>query len=517
MKKSIIIAGVVLFSLGSCTKNFEELNKDVYGIGDKELSRIPKGGNQLIDLQKLVLPEQENSYQMCFDLFAASYAGYATTKFTGDYQTYNPRTGWTDYPFSDTYPKIYTAFNELKKASGGDYNQTYFALGSILRVAITHWLTDTYGPLPYSQMKEGQFQVPYDSQKNLYLTFCEELTQSVEGLKDVAVSGNRDYQPYDYVYGGDMQKWIYYANSLLLRISVRMAKVAPTEAKKYAEQAVSGGVITSNANNAQLTTTDNSVFKVSNSWGDSRVGADITEYMNAFSDPRRAKYFTEVETRSAGKKYFGCRLGAPNITFQKDNYSLPNVQKNSPIVWISAAEVAFLKAEGALNGWDMGDTAENLYQEGIKLSFEQWGAGDATTYLTNSDQRGAFTDEKDAGYNTPFSSSITVNWADANGDTEKQLAKIITQKWIAMFPYGSHESWAEWRRTGYPNLLPVVENLSGGTIQSITQTNGKDKGGMRRIPFSTKEYEASNLANIQNAVILLEGSDTGATDLWWAK
>ncbi|GIZ15713.1 SusD/RagB family nutrient-binding outer membrane lipoprotein [Capnocytophaga catalasegens] len=516
MKKTIIVMVATLI-LGSCTKNFESLNRDQYGITGKELDRIPQGGNQLIDLQKLVLPEQENSYQMCFDMYATVYSGYATTKFTGDYQTYNPRSGWVNYPFDDTYPKIYKAYNELKKISKGDYDKPYFALGSIYRVAITHWLTDTYGPLPYSKMKEGQSQVPYDSQKDLYLGFCDELVKSIEGLKKVDVT-DREYAPFDNVYKGDMQKWIKYANSLLLRIAIRMSKAAPAEAQRYAELAVAQGVIVANADNAQLQTIDNPTFKVSASWGDSRVGADITEYMNAFSDPRRAKYFTEVSTRTAGKKFFGCRLGAPNIGFVIANYSLPNLQKNSPIVWMSAAEVAFLKAEGALNGWAMGSSAEDLYKEGIKLSFEQWGAGDATTYLTNSNQRGAFVDELKAEYNaTSFSSPITVNWADANGDKEKQLARIITQKWIAMFPYGSHEGWAEWRRTGYPNLLPSVENKSGGLIKSITQNGGKDTGGMRRLPFSTKEYEGSNLKNIQEAVSLLGGADNGATDLWWAK
>ncbi|GET46098.1 SusD/RagB family nutrient-binding outer membrane lipoprotein [Capnocytophaga felis] len=515
MKKPIIIASIALI-LGSCTKDFEKMNQNQYGITGKELDRIPQGGNQLIDLQKLILPEQENSYQMCFDLYATGYSGYATTKFTGDYQTYNPRANWFSYPFDDTYPKIYKAYNELKKISKGDYDKPYFALGSIYRVAITHWLTDTYGPLPYSQMKEGQSKVPYDSQKDLYLGFCEELVKSIEGLKKVDAA-DREYAPFDNVYKGDMQKWIKYANSLLLRIAIRMSKAAPVEAKKYAEMAVSAGVITSNADNAQLKTIDNPAFKVSDSWGDSRVSADITEYMNAFSDPRRAKYFTEVKSRSEGKKYFGCRSGAPSITFVKENYSLPNLQKNSPIMIFSAAEVAFLRAEGALKNWNMGGAAKELYKQGIKLSFEQWGAGDATAYLTNSNQRGAFSDEKESGYDDrSFSSSISVNWEDTATD-EQKLAKIITQKWIAMFPYGSHEGWAEWRRTGYPNLLPSVENKSGGSVKNISQQNGKDMGGMRRLPFSTKEYEGSNLKNIQEAVNLLGGADNGATDLWWAK
>ena len=89
---------------------------------------------------------------MCFDLVATPYAGYAGTQtnFNKNYPSYNPPTGWTDYLFNDTYPKIYTSYFALKNYANGDVNKTYFALGTVLRVAITHWLTDTYGPLPYS-------------------------------------------------------------------------------------------------------------------------------------------------------------------------------------------------------------------------------------------------------------------------------------------------------------------------------------------------------------------------------
>jgi len=509
----------MLFCLGalSCTRDFGDINRDPYGVTPEEMSRLPQGGTQLIALQKLVIPEQENSYQMCFDLGITGYAGYATQipNFRNDYPVYSPRTDWVNYIYNDTYPKIYAAYFELNRLAKGDYNQLYFAWGSLLRASITSWFTDIFGPMPYTKMAEAQLSVEYDSQEVLYKAMCEDIKKAITTLSKVDPS-NRQYAAFDLVYGGDMSKWTRYGSSLLLRLAIRMAKKMPNEAKEYAEFAIQQGVIDSKANNAQMESVDNPVFKVSTTWQNSGVNAEITEYMNAFSDPRRDVYFTPVTSRTAGRQFFGIRNGTTTVNYVMSDYSLPKVQQNSPIVWMSAAEVAFLKAEGALNGWNVGGTAEELYRKGVELSFDQWGAS-LGNYLSNSFQRGALVDEKATGFNVAFNSPVTVNWNDAGGDKEKQLARIITQKWIAMFPYGSQEAWAEWRRTGYPNMMPAAVNNSGGAVASITRAaSGRDLGGMQRLPYSTTEVN-NNVNNIRQAISFLGGADNGGTQLWWAK
>lgn len=519
--KKYIIPVLALLSVG-CTKNFEEYNTNPYGVNKEEYKRSPIGGNELLQLQSLVLPQQENSYQMCFDLAATPYAGYAGTQtnFNKNYPSYNPPTGWTDYLFNDTYPKIYTSYFALKNYANGDVNKTYFALGTVLRVAITHWLTDTYGPLPYSQMEVGKTKVAYDNQRDLYINMCNELKAVIPILKNTPAT-DRQYKEFDLVYDGDMHKWAKYASSLLLRLSIRMSDVAETEAKEYAQFALNSGVITSNAENPMFKNNDNPVKKMAD-WNDSCTGADIVEYMRAFSDPRVEKFFIKAATSTAvTQEYIGLRIGyEENVDSKiKSNntiYSRPNVERNSPINWITAAEVAFIKAEMALKGWNfVGDTAENLYKQGVKLSFAQHGVGGADTYLNVTTTRGDFVDPKQPRYNGTFSSTITVKWNTTDTD-EQKLAKIITQKWISMYPYNSHEAWAEWRRTGYPNLMPPMQNKSGGVITTVYQVNGKDKGGMRRLPYSSSET-TNNGANKNAAVGYLGGADNGATDLWWVR
>ena len=88
-----------------------------------------------------------------------------------------------------------------------------------------------------------------------------------------------------------------------------------------------------------------------------------------------------------------------------------------------------------------------------------------------------------------------------------KLEKIITQKWIAMYPNGQ-EAWSEFRRTGYPKVIPVVNNLSNGTIDTDIQ--------VRRMTFPRSEY-ANNAAAVKEATSLLGGADNGGTKLWWDK
>ena len=209
-------------------------------------------------------------------------------------------------------------------------------------------------------MEEGKQQVAYDRQDILYKNMCEDLKAAINTLKTIDAA-DRLYADYDLVYGGNMQQWVKYANSLLLRLSIRMSDVNEAQAKEYAQFALQNGVITDNADNAQIATKDNPAFKMAVDWGDSRAGADIVDYMNAFSDPRREKYFTKVATRNTNEQYFGMRSGINSVRADIAEYSLPNLTKETPVVWITASEVAFIKAEMALKGWSfVGDTAENL-------------------------------------------------------------------------------------------------------------------------------------------------------------
>ncbi len=178
---------------------------------------------------------------------------------------------------------------------------------------------------------------------------------------------------------------------------------------------------------------------------------------------------------------------------------------------MNAAEVAFLRAEAAaVYNFNMGGEAGEFYNTGIRLSFEQWGADGAEEYLNNETLRPETYVDPDGknSYDRDLS-RITVKWDNAASPEEK-LERIIIQKWIANWQLGN-EAWADYRRTGYPHLIPATTagNKSGGIVDS--------ERGARRIPYPASEY-GDNPVNINYAVTTyLGGRDDMGRDLWWAK
>lgn len=124
---------------------------------------------------------------------------------------------------------------------------------------------------------------------------------------------------------------------------------------------------------------------------------------------------------------------------------------------MTAAEVWFLRAEAALRGWTTEDPGI-CYEQGIRCSFSQWQVPGVETYLQSDCRATDFEDAFTPGNNIKARCLVTPRWDDAASD-EMKLERIITQKWLAVFPEGC-EAWAEQRRTGYPRLFPVRYNNS---------------------------------------------------------
>lgn len=506
----------------ACTDNYDEINSNKYQADKEELGREGYNvGASLKGLQGLVIPTQEHLYQFVVALAACPFAGYmgTTVEWTAKFETYNPPEDWQNSPFADLLTRTYPFYRDLLDNTE---DPVALALGKVLRVAIMHRVTDMYGPIPYSKIisKTGEISlsVPYDSQETVYKTMIQELDDVITVLQENSNLSAEAFRKFDDVYAGDLSKWLKFANSLKLRMAMRMTYIPEMkdEAKLIAEEAVADGVLTLNTDNAILKVTENRHAMLFNDWNDHRVGADIISYMNGYNDPRRARMFTTVKlsTTTPGQTvdgYAGIRIGIDAVG--KDNlisaYSKPVITNSSPIMWMNAAEITFLRAEGALRGWNMGGDAKTLYNEAIALSFEQHGATGAATYAANSTAKPeAYKDPKgtysDAGGPR---STITIAWETGDANFERNLERIITQKWIANFSLGV-ESWSEFRRTGYPHLIPVVLNKSGGTINSNHM--------IRRLWYPPIEY-TENYLNIQLAITMLGGLDNGSTRLWWDK
>jgi hypothetical protein len=512
---AIVIAGLLL---GACTGDFSEINGSGTPTREEVRGDFYYVGVHFQSLQQNVIPAENHAYQYDENLTGQPYARYLTITKSAwnieNFGVFNASIDWLNSTFNSQIVGIYVPWFELQKTLSAEdkLNHYSWAWAELLRVAAVHRHTDMYGPLPYSEIKKntGTMYVAYDTQEAIYAGLFEDLNNVITILTEYVQSGGAtsSLKEYDLVYGGDFTKWLKFANSLKLRMAMRIAYVDPVNARKYALEAIDHpiGVITANADNAWLHFDPNPLYIMQGPYGDTRACAEIMTYLQGYEDPRITAYFAPVADGDYKGEYRALRLGIESKSedWAQSNFSVPKVNSQDPLLWMCAAEVAFLKAEAALHGWTGGDV-EALYEQGVMLSFEQWGVSGLANYLTNNTRKqAAYSD--DTRYSASPVSNITVKWNNA-ANVEEKLERIITQKWLALYPLG-HEAWAEYRRTGYPRFFPVP------VIHNTDQT--LKSHGASRIPYGPQEA-LDNTKNYNDAVANkgLRGNDGYGVRLWW--
>lgn len=513
----------------SCTRDFENINKSPLN-PDKEMEQLDGvlNGAYMPVLQKNVIPvgaasdatDYVNKYQIVVNLAGDAWAGYLSPRDNKWEHGESFITGhfiqqWVNNTFSWRTVDIYAPWIQLKNINmtGANPNKELYSIAQICKIAALHQTTDMFGPIPYSKASSGSFKVEYDSQESVYRSFFTELDEAITILTDYLGKGNSTVpRAFDIVYNGDVNKWIRFANSLMLRLAIRVRFADNTLAKTYAEKAVMHpiGLIDNIANIAKMQNganmqMRNSLKVIKDEYDDTRMGATIQSYLKGYNDPRISVYFDNSGNAAV-------RAGIPTTGNLYNNTSKPIAEEHAPIYWMKASEVLFLKAEGVLAGFNMGGgTAKQYYENGIKMSFEENGVA-LGTYLSRTSQPAAYIDPATTpkfGASAP--SNVTVAW-DESDDNEKKLEKIITQKYLAIFPNGQ-EAWSEWRRTGYPRQIPPAANYSN---KGVIISDGY-KNGVRRMPYPQTEYDQNN-ENLQAAIQqYLGGVDNAATNVWWDK
>ena len=522
----IMILSLFLLPLGGCFDS--DINRSMYEADGEEMQRENHiVGATLKGMQGLVIPTREHLYQFMDAMAGGAYGGYLegiVDTWVMKFSTFNPEQGWLKSPFADPIKDMYPQYRDMMNKTD---DLVALAFGKILRVCIMHRVTDIYGPIPYSKMMDNDnsgedLAVPYDSQEQVYTQMLKELEEADKVLEENKDLSSEAFRKLEDLYYGNISKWRKFVHSMQLRIAMRMSYVNPTEAQRIAQKAVEAGVIESNEDNAMLHVAENRSELLFNNWNDYRISADLVSIMKGYEDPRLDKMFVKgVQTVDQdGEKvdvydYYGVRIGI--FTQKKDDminlYSKQVISSTDPYLWMNAAEVTFLRAEGALRGWNMGGDAQALYEKAIALSFEErGGATGADQYVKDATKKPIDyvnpMDGADIKYSHPAVSTITIAWEPGAEYFERNLERIITQKWIAIFPLGL-EAWAEHRRTGYPKLLPTVENKDPNNSVNVTI-------GPRRLPFPADEY-TGNPKYIDQAVEMLNGPDAAGTKLWWDK
>lgn len=513
MKKYILsyVIFTALFMV-SCTGDFEKMNTDpnnLTEVGPREMPFMFARAQSASAMNR-------SFYQTVQNLGADLYAQYfalTSTSFSTDRYVLVPdwqRRFWT-VVYVDTAPQL-KAIKENADPGSGEA-----ALADILWVYAFHRLTDHFGPVPYFQAAEPIEVIPYDPQEKIYDDFFIRLESAVNILKGLP-NETTIFKGYELMYDGDIKKWIVFANTLRLRLALRVSKIDPARAKTEAEAAVAAGVLLDNSQNAFLKKAQpgndtNGLSQVA-AWNEFAMSSTIASYLKGYEDPRLNIYFQPNVTTGT---YTSLRNGLPATLLGKDR-NKPSQNSNVGTYWVTpksdktfdpnltaqfhvmcAAEAYFLRAEGALNGWSMGGTAEELYNKGIETSMKQWGVSpnDIDQYIQSEKQPVAPGDDQDspAVADTPikFSNNIAI-----------QRQQIGTQKWLAIFPNGM-EAWAEFRRSGYPVMYPVYQSDNPLLPQGSF---------IKRLPFPLTE-EANNKEELEKGKALLDGPDNVATNLWW--
>jgi putative lipoprotein len=528
------IVGVLALSLFTAC-DFQKVNTNEFELLPEEglMDGISIGG-PITAMQKCVFPvgtqadgtSVANRYQTAYNLAADCWSGYfgQNNNWGGPNNlNYFLKDGWVASSYTESYSTVVPLWQDLKGKTETQFPEV-FALAQILKISAWHKATDMFGPIPYKEAGKGLITVPYDSQEEVYKAMFKELSDAIEVLTKYADNGNSKLLPNaDAVYAGDVHKWVVYANSLMLRLAMRVYYADAALSKKYALQAVnhSYGVMKTKDDEAKMERGASLEFKnnldvLINQYNECRMGSSMLAYLGGYQDPRLPKYFntstvSQAVTVGTYGKYSGVPTGhdvSSNDAFRDS--SRPAITSTTPTYWMRASEVYFLLAEAALHGFAVGGTAESLYEKGIEMSFEENGiaSSEVADYMSSGLKPSAYSfhlTNPGVNVDVPAVTEATTAWS---GTDEEKLEKIMIQKWIALYPNGQ-EAWTEYRRTGYPKLHSVVTNYSNGEVDSEV--------GIRRMRFPTnKSTSAEDIANLESARKLLRGGlDKAGTRLWW--
>lgn len=378
----------------------------------------------------------------------------------GQYWTQNPNS--SQYRQIERYQPVATdfdvAWNNLYAVAGQDLVQLekiaqqtnqrqYQAIAILLKAYMFQVITDAWGDAPYSQAlrglsEDGGIVLPrYDMQQTIYDSLISSVDRGIALINPAENTPGED----DVIFGGDMDSWLHFANTLKLKMLLRLSEVNPTRAQAGIAT-LAGAEFLDEGEDAQVsftTTAGNRSPLYAEILGLSQTqnlvaSATVIDSMVSNDDPRVEVFFEPTNSGS----YVGIDQGDFSASVAPGTYSIPSAavgasaqdgaSATAPVKFISAAESKFLQAEAVARGWMTGSAA-TLFAEGISASFTSYG-------LPNS----ALTAYTSGAY-----------WAQypTGGTTANQVRHIITQKWFCMTGNQGFEAWTEWRRTGYPSFF----------------------------------------------------------------
>jgi len=353
----------------------------------------------------------------------------------------------TNGTFAGRYTELYsgalTDYQVIRNRARTNEQWDAYLMATVMQSYTFQVLTDLYGDIGFDESLRGNeglvnpvFRTGPEVYDSLIARIDFALAQDVPGSASAGLASN------DVIFGGDMDQWIRFANTLKLKLYMRQSEARPSIAQAGIEAMYAAGAqfleepahldifedVTSRRN--PLYEMDQSTALNTNQ--NLKASLTLFSFLENVDDPRLQELYLE----STAGGYKGQPQGAFNLTTaQLDPLSVSRalIEPDAPVYFISEAESYFLQAEAVLRGWGTGDAAA-LYNAGVDASFEQLGV-----------PRGGL-------------------YAFPSGGFEEQLEAIITQKWVALAgTYQGLEAYFDFLRTGYPDFFTYpVEGVTGG-------------------------------------------------------
>jgi hypothetical protein len=502
MKYTSIIgcsAGLLLLVATACTDDFEELNAN---------PNQPEEVTSDLLLTNIIYESVREMDGMAWGEGNVIAQHVAKIQFTG-----RDRYDWV--PEGDPWFEFYDLLRDVQNIQ--DIEETdngYVATALIMKSWMYQILTDLYGDIPYSEAiqgkSEGNFTPTFDRQETVYAGILADLERAntILNTNPTAVAG-------DVLFGGDLQRWQKLANSLRLRVLLRQSnQVDPSAAMSAILNDPNAPIFTGNDDQAvfdYLTSAPNQqplYTTRSGSFDEYRLSKLMETTLKDLDDNRLHVYAQPTTNSEAGlvgeeSDYEGVPNGLADesaLTFNGgsnfvskvgllysclvcDDNASPNARQGMVMTY---AELQFILAEAAERGFIAGD-AETFYLNGIEASYDYFR------------ERAALISPQISEAAAPAEGYFTQDGVEYTGSTEEKLAKIGTQKWLALFFNGT-EAWASWRRTGYPT------GIQPGPDALIDQ-----------VPVRFLYPEEVQTLNGDNyrAALSAQGSDNITTAVWW--
>jgi hypothetical protein len=521
---------------------------DIFNFNDARLAGAFRG-----TLPVMEGDDEQRIKSLIIDFYAQMLDG-------GNYDTknYYPNEDWNQRMYRRVQSGVSGLNIVLRNLKGKeDEFAKSMSVAKIWRVYVQSIGVDYFGPIPFATYDSMEINPPYKSVEDNYKEFFAELDEALElldqGSKNIFVTENADL-----LYKNDVEMWKRFASSLRLRLAMRLSEVDKSLCTAEVTKALSAGVMESAENNARiapradggwggdynytmfqitwsgpLSMTSSFEKLVENLGGIEWMGS-ITNQRAVYNkqeteknidanylhpthiDPRATLMFDPPYTKpkTGGNAWQGLPVGLPKGDWDKEDYNrnyypelgilfrkgLP--YKSRPYDVFLYEEVCFLKAEAYLRGFAAGN-AKAAYEEGIRASFATWKVDDLVVeeYLTSTNKNGAGT---------------SVNFDDTEeGTGNTQLEKIITQKYLALFPDMAMEAWNDKRRLNLPRMdVPISRNPEhyGSSDNDIK----KPQNFIKRVQYPQNEVQI-NKEEYDKGVALLGGKDVVSTPIWWDK